>query len=275
MSYDLTINIQTNVDLSSWKKGKELLSGIFSDAKLTPQRVATFGEVTVKHGFDVSDIQMCEKHWASKGSMRVSGVLCEFTQDFHWKRTKVAKSQGVVTFPSVNLKGKKIPGRLLLQSQYRKEVDWISLFKGWCETAQAYAGILHPLISQEGPQKSDHDVRDNSFAESVQQQAWSRFLGGELCSEFRAGELNSLVSGLTNLGWATWFGGDLANEVDQRSIAAAGFPIYRLDSGYLIQVTDDINDVVNDFAMFSKRRAELKSLFKSKLFLIKDEPVST
>lgn len=272
MIYDLNINIQTNADISSWETGKELLRRIFSNAKLTPQRVATFGEVTARHGFDVSDIETCEKHWASKGSMRVSGTLREFTQDFHWKRTKVAKSQGSVTFSNLNMKGKKLSSRLFLQSQYRKEIDWVSLFRDWCETAQAHTGILHLLNSQDCLQKSDRDIRNYGFDEPVQQQAWSRFLGGELYSEFRAGESNSLVSGLTNLGWATWFGGDFTNEVDRRSITAAGFPIYKLDGGYLVQVTDDINDVVNDFAMFSKRRAELKSLFKDGLFLIKGEP---
>lgn len=197
MNFDLTINIQTNADLSSWETGRELLRGVFSNAKLTPQRVATFGEVTAKHGFDVADIEACEKHWAVKGSMRVDGALRELTQDFHWKRTKVAKSQGHVTFSSVNMKGRKIPGRVFFQSQYRKEIDWLTLFKGWCVTAQGYAGVLHPLISQDGPQKSGRDVRDFGFEESVQQQAWSRFLGGELHSEFRAGELNSLVSNQT------------------------------------------------------------------------------
>ena len=71
----------------------------------------------------------------------------------------------------------------------------------------------------------------------------------------------------------TFYGDKFAKEVDEKSIAAAGFPIQKIGNGYLVQVTENINDVVNDFPMFSKRRAELKSLFRDGLFLIKDEPI--
>lgn len=135
-----------------------------------------------------------------------------------------------------------------------------------------FGAILHPSINKDGPPKSTRDIREYSFAEEVLQQAWSRFLGGSLYCEFRAGELNSFVSGLTNLGWASWFGGEYAKEINEETISAAGFPIQKIGDGYLVQVTENINDVVDDFRMFSNRRAELKSLFRDGLFMIKEEP---
>ena len=75
-----------------------------------------------------------------------------------------------------------------------------------------------------------------------------------------------------NIGWGMYYGREYVHEVDAGTISAAGFPVQKIGDGYLVQVTDDINDVVNDFAMFSKRRAELKSLFRDDLFLIKNEP---
>lgn len=69
-----------------------------------------------------------------------------------------------------------------------------------------------------------------------------------------------------------FFGGDFSKEVDENAVSAAGFLIETIGNGYWVQVTENINDVIHDFAMFSKRRAELKSLFRDDLFIIKDEP---
>lgn len=272
MKYDLLIKIQTHADLTSWKVGEKLLSPLFKDGRLVPERAATFGEVTASHGFDVEDIKECRAHWASQAVMRTNGSSDKFTEDFHWRRRKVAKSQGYVSFSEASMRGKKIPTRVFLQSQYRKEIDWAGLFVNWCNITTPFAAILHPRATQESPKKSNKDVRDYSYDEDVYQQVWSRFLCGEFYSEFRAGELNSLVSGLTNLGWASFFGGEFSTEVDEAIIAAAGFPVRKIGDGYLVQVTENISDVIDDFALFSKRRAELKSLFRDGLFMIKDEP---
>lgn len=272
MKYDLLINIQTYADLTSWTVGEKLLSPLFEDGRLIPERAATFGEVSASHGFDVEDIKECRLHWASQAVMRINGSLEEFPEDFHWRRRKVAKSQGYVSFAEANKRGKISPACIFLQSQYRKDVDWARLFVNWCDITTPFAAILHPLSAQDGPKKNNKDVRDFTYDEDVYQQAWSRFLSGELYCEFRAGELNSLVSGLTNLGWASFFGGEFSTEVDEAVIAAAGFPVQKIGDGYLVQVTENISDVINDFALFSRRRAELKSLFRDGLFMIKDEP---
>ena len=273
MKYDLQMYVQTNTDMTSWDIGKKFLSPLFNNEKLAPQRVSTFGEVTTRCGFDVEGMKECRAYWASKATMRVDGALDEFTVDFNWKRLKSIKSEGYVDFIKTTNRGKKIPGRISFRSKYRKEVDWIALFINWCKITTPFAAILHPINAEKSPVDMTRDVRDFSYTEEVAENAWSRFLSGELYSEFRAGELNSMVLGLTNLGWASWFGGKYFEEINEAEIAAAGFPIQKIGNGYLVQVTEDINDVVNDFPMFSKRRAELKSLFRDDLFLIKDEPI--
>ncbi|QSB45844.1 hypothetical protein IDJ81_07120 [Tsuneonella flava] len=275
MKYDLLIKVQTHADLTSWTVGEKILSPLFEDGRLVPERAATFGEVSASHGFDVDGIMECRAHWASQAVMRANGTSDVFPEDFHWRRRKVAKSQGYVSFAETNARGKKIPARVLLQSQYRKEIDWAGLFVNWCDIATPFAAILHPLTAQDSPRKNNKDVGNYSYDEDVYQQAWSRFLGGEFYCEFRAGELNSLVSGLTNLGWGSFFGGDFSTEVDEAKIVAAGFPVRKIGDGYLVQVTENISDVLDDFALFSKRRAELKSLFRDGLFMIKDEPTAS
>lgn len=271
MKTNLIANIETHKDIQSWEVGEPLLRSVFSVEKLRPQRAATFGEVTAKHGFDVETLSDCQPHWATKATMQINGAQVEFFQGFNWKRTKVAKSLGSIRFPDTNLKGTPISGGLLFASQFNPDIDWIGIFSAWCSLLSPYGAILHPAINLDQPPRSGRDVREYSHDEEIAQSAWSRFSSGIFHTEFRAGELNSLVSGFTNLGWASFFGGEFGAEVDEAKISAAGFPVRKVGDGYLVQVTENINDVINDFALFSKRRAELKSLFRDGLFLIKDE----
>ncbi|MCX8281900.1 hypothetical protein OSJ77_17040 [Phyllobacterium sp. 0TCS1.6C] len=273
MNHELVFELQTNADLTPWPVGQDLLSQVFAEPKLRPQRIATFGEVSARHGLDIAGIEDCRDHWANRATLRVNGSLSEFHQDFHWKRRMVPRSQGSVSFSTTNIYGEMLPARIWFQSQFDKNIDWIGLFGSWCELTSPFAALLHPLSLTDGPEVSSKDVTDYTYEEGVQQKAWSRYLGGELYSEFRAGELNSLVSGLTNLGWASWFGPRFAMEVDELAIAGAGFPIHKIGDAYLVQLTDDISDVANDLCLFSMRRAKLKSLFRDNLFLITDEPV--
>lgn len=273
MQRDLIINVQTLVDIQSWQIGEQFLNSLFSIEKLRPQKVANFGEVTAKHGQGVEVLEDCQPFWAPEASVRSDGSLSVFFQDFNWRRNKVCKSIGVVDFPTINRNGKKIQGGILFESEFKKEIDWISLFKNWCLIISSRGGILHPAISYDCKKIKKRDANEMTFDEEIEQIAWSRFSTGTFYCEFRAGELNSLVSGLTNLGWASWFGLDLAKEVDEKTIYSAGFPIRKINDGYLIQVTENINDVFIDYKAFSRKRAELKSLFRKDLFLIKEEPI--
>jgi len=272
MTYDMLIKIQTRTDLSSWVVGKKILSRVFSEPKLIPQRAATFGEVTVSHGFSVVHIEDCGKHWASKAMMRSNGTQSEFIKDFHWKRNRAARSAGTVTFTDKDLRGELLEGSLLFESEYRKEIDWIGLFRNWCEITSPFAAVFHPLIAKDGPARNRKDVREYSHEEEVLYNAWFSFSVGTLYCEFRAGDMNSLVSGLTNLGWATWFGEELAGNVDMQLFSSAGFPVEKIGNGYLVRLTEQIGGVIGNYPLFSERRAALKSLFRPGLFLIGEEP---
>lgn len=270
MKADLIANIQTINDISAWKVGEQILTPVFLSEKLKPQRVATFGEVSAKHGVDINELNDCQIHWGLKASMRVSGVRTEIFEGFNWKRTKSARSQGNVNFPSYGSKGQILSGGLYFGSQFRRDIDWCTIFETWCLALQPYGAILHPAINLEQLPENSKDIRDYSLDEEISQRAWSFFSIGNLHCKFKAGELNTLFSGLTNLGWATYFGEEYAHEVNQSVISNAGFPVKKIGSGYLVQVTEDINDVINNFTMFCKRRSELKTLFKKDLFLIKE-----
>ncbi|WP_349295664.1 hypothetical protein ABEB22_14310 (plasmid) [Thioclava sp. 'Guangxiensis'] len=273
MKADLVIAIKTQKDLTSWEDGERLLSAVFSEPKLAPQRVATFGEVSSRNGSNVDALDDCRAHWAPKGTTVANGTTSDFTLDFHWVRKKMTKSQGAITFASAT-KSRERPqfSRINLWAQYRPEVNWAGVFREWCLQTQPYAAILHPLVSQDGPNAGAPRGELWSGVDEVQQKAWSRFLGGSFFTEFRAGDLNSQYSGLTNPGWASWFGGPYAQEVDIAALRSAGFPVEKIGSGYLVQLTAQLGEVASDFGLFSRRRAALKGLFRPKLFMIEGEP---
>lgn len=60
--------------------------------------------------------------------------------------------------------------------------------------------------------------------------------------------------------------------VDAARIRAAGFAVEELEDVIVVRVTDGLSDVVDDFERFSRRRAELKALFRPDLFWIREEP---
>lgn len=73
------------------------------------------------------------------------------------------------------------------------------------------------------------------------------------------------------MGWAMAYGPGYAAEVDTARIRARGFPVDEIDGVSIIRVTDKLSDVVEDFEYFSRRRVELKSLFRPSLFWITEE----
>lgn len=66
MKCDLIIKIQTISEISSWEAGRRILDPLFSEEKLKPQRIATFGEVMSKTGLNVETLEDCEAHWAMR-----------------------------------------------------------------------------------------------------------------------------------------------------------------------------------------------------------------
>jgi hypothetical protein len=132
----------------------------------------------------------------------------------------------------------------------------------------AYAGMFHPFEKYVNNNRGFRSVLSLDEEELIREMALSRYKSGEFYTEFRCGKLNSLMCGLTGLGWATWFGGEFAREVDFNSIKESGFPVFHHDCGYLIQVTENISDVIYNFSFFEERRRELISLFRDDIFLI-------
>ncbi|MDE3811265.1 hypothetical protein I7I49_13380 [Sinorhizobium meliloti] len=192
-------------------------------------------------------VEQAKPYWAQVAQMRTNGSLLEFPIGLRWKRSRSVKYEAEVSHTGRNSQGNIIEGRLNIYADANGKADWRTLGTRLSEAINSNVAMMHCFASL-----------DNQACRS-----------GTPESDFRS---FVVVNGqIPNIGWGMFFGGDFSKEVDQNAVSAAGFPIETIGNGYWVQVTEDINDVVHDFAMFSKRRAELKSLFREDLFLIKGE----
>ncbi|RYF50778.1 MAG: hypothetical protein EOO38_04850 [Cytophagaceae bacterium] len=241
----MQIAIRTKAETTDWRLGEELIASLnVSGGLLVPEQVSHNADKFVEAFMGGDESQ---RIWASKVSIRIDGALSDFYQDFAWRRKKTLKCSGSVVHTARNARGQLVPGAVSFRSAVSAKIDWYSLFKEWCKVFPPQLGMLHLFSNPE--------------------------LGAqEKYNSFQVGSFNSaLKPDVPNMGWAMFFGDEFAAEVDVDRIAASGFLVESLSHGYLVRVTANIQDVAENFLLFSRRRAELKRLFRKDLFLIKDE----
>jgi hypothetical protein len=167
-----------------------------------------------------------------------------------WIRKSALASRGRVNHGITDLRHHKHPGKIWFECRWAKDVNFNRLFDAWVKLSHPSIGMLHVFTDRE---------RRGSQTE---EESW-----------FETGSFGGPAKpGLPNIGWAMAFGADHATDFDAARIRAGGFPVDEIDDVTIIRVTDKLSDVVDDFDYFSRRRAELKSLFRPGLFWITEEP---
>jgi len=167
-----------------------------------------------------------------------------------WKRKSTLASRGMVEHGFVNSINNRISSTLWFECRWARDVDFNHLFEAWTHLSHPDIGMLH-LFTQPELYWQDHEA-DMSF---------------------RVGSFgNGNKLGPPNMGWAMAYGNEYAHEVDAGRIRAAGFALDERDGVTVIRVTENISDVIDNFERFSKRRAELKALFRAGLFWVAEEP---
>lgn len=242
----IELAIRTKAETVDWRSGERLIESLcLNGESLLPDLISNNVD---KISEPFAGKASCQNFWASRASIRVNGVSSDFYLDFAWKRRKAVKSTGSVVHTSRNMKGQIVPGSISLHSACSEKVDWYSLFKELCAIFPPQLGMLHIFTL---PELGVND-RSNSF---------------------QIGSFNSaLRPDIPNIGWGMFYGNEFSKEINADKIAASGFPIEEIGDGYLVRVTDSIQDVVNNFSLFSSRRAQLRSMFREGFFLMNDEP---
>lgn len=167
-----------------------------------------------------------------------------------WKRKSSLVSCGMVNHGITDLWNHRHASGLWFESRWAKDVNFNHLFEAWVHLAHPDIAMLHVFTKPElqwEDQKSDRSFKLGVLSGGPHQ-------------------------GIPNMGWAMAYGKDYEGEVDPTRIRAAGFLVDERDGGTVVRVTEKLNDVVDDFERFSRRRAELKALFRPDLFWIKEEP---
>jgi len=131
----------------------------------------------------------------------------------------------------------------MLSSNYSNKVDWSKVFRIWCDIFTPQIGMLHYFTKNE--------------------------LGhGDEYRSFQVGSFRSALSPeVPNAGWMMFYGDDFSEKINFGHLEDAGFYVKNESGGYVVRITDEIQDVANDFPSFSRRREEMKKLFPEKFFL--------
>jgi hypothetical protein len=237
----IQISIRTRAETIDWKIGEKLIDSLCASGDLLlPEKISHNAD---KISEDFLGKVESERYWAEKASISFNGTLSDFYQDFAWRRRKAIKSAGRIVHTKRNLRAQIVPGSINFRSEYSDRADWYEIFSLWCRIFPPQLGMLHVFTKPE----LGANLRNNSF---------------------QIGSFNAaLRPEVPDIGWAMFYGDEFSSEVNAALVEDSGFAIERFDGGYLVRVTNNIQDVVDDFPLFESRRLELKNLFRKGLFL--------
>jgi hypothetical protein len=243
----LRMFVNTDAVTTDWSVGKEVLSAFAeADMRLIPE---TLHRWETRIG-EFETVEQCEPDWAMMAQGRAHGSMHEFPIGLGWRRKKTVKYQAEIDHSQTNALGRWNGGKLSVYASPHKVVDWLPVFRRVCGAMMPTFGLLHYFT----------DIEDLNLKSGTPE---NDFSGG-----------HDFGKGIPNIAWATFLGAKYAHEIRAEQIAESGFAIEKLGDGYLIRVTDNINDLAENFPYFSQRRAALKRLFRDDFFLVKNEPIS-
>jgi hypothetical protein len=245
----ILISIDTNAETEAEEFGRSFIQSLCDeDPRLVPEKLST--TENYKDPFLGVD-DFLANWWAIPVKTTVDGQARPDSFDSpSWKRKSALVSRGMINHGITDLWYHKHPSRIWYECRWAKNVDFNRLFDTWVRLSNADIGMLHLFTDRE---KREPQTEDESWFETGS-------FGGPA------------KPGLPNMGWAMAYGTGYAAEVDVSRIKAGGFPVDEIDGVTIVRVTDKLSDVVDDFDHFSRRRAELKALFRPGLFWITQEP---
>lgn len=247
----ILISIETCLETTTKDFGRSFIQSLCDqDVRLVPEKLST--TESYKDSFRGID-DFLINWWAIPEEVRIDGRFSRMAiQGPSWKRKAALAGRGMVEHGFVNQKNIRIPSILWFECRWDKDVAFDHLFEAWIRLSHPDIGMLHLFTDAERA--------------SLQSSAGNSFAVGSFGGPAKPG--------LPNIGWAMAYGGDYAAEVDVARIENAGFPVREVGGAIVVRVTEKLSDVIDDFATFSRRRAELKRFFRPGLFWIEEEPVT-
>ncbi|SDN45472.1 hypothetical protein SAMN05216196_101588 [Lutimaribacter pacificus] len=255
----------------SWEFGEKALGILYAgDPRLRPDRVG-LDDTDLRKKLPCAMVQDLRPLWASgPGAGQGEGVPTEALSDLFWRRWKPLQAEGTFGQTWVNQKGSTLPSWVHLSSNFRPDIDFLSLFREWCllyTPDQAYLHMFGPeeLAVDTSYTLTIEEVRNGTRTpEMLQKDAWRTFkLGsfGALWDQKRY-----------NLGAINYFPPGFLSPDTVSSLQGQGLSVDDLGGGTLLWLCETLQDVKDDFPEFSRKRALAKQIIGPDLFEIRDEP---
>jgi hypothetical protein len=242
------ISAEWSQDIVAPEFGRRFIESLCAEPRLVPEQLGLSEQFT--DPFRGTD-EFVANWWAMDAESWVEGgPKFEFHHGPEWRRRSALASQGRIHHGIVDIKNQRSPSRISFHARWDRRCDFDRLFREWLALGPADIGMLHLYTEPEQGRPT------------TEAQSW-----------FQTGNFGGpMKPGLPNIGWAMAYGKAYESEVDVARIRAAGFSVEQQDGVSVVRVTENLSDVVDDFEQFSRRRAELKSLFRPDLFWITEEP---
>lgn len=245
----IRLSLNTNINTTQWHYGKSMLELMENlDTRLVPQFISDNGD---RVNIPYENVESCEKNWTATGQLLgQQGGWTDFPLQFAMKRRSAIKYTGTVDHTErVGPRYELMAGCVSFQFQPNKKMDWLELFRQHCDLFVPKFAMLHLFTEPE--------LQRTSF--------------GSPETDFKIGPVSRVLlkEGIPNLAWATYFGGEYTEEVDEQKLTSHGFLVEKIGEGYLVVMTENIFDIENDFIQFSETRDLAKKQFKDGMFSIK------
>ena len=238
------IKIRSKKPTSQVEFGRQFLQAMTDvDPRLEPDYLDC--EVTRSNTTPYNNLEEGLNRWAVPKTVQVYANKVDGFSGAKWKRKSRPNYSCEIDHMLINIYGNVVPANLRFNARYDLSVDWFALFRSWCDVSDAQIAMLHHFTDTEMKAKND---------------------------SFEIGSLGAWFDPrFPEIAWAMMLGAEFAQAVDVEKLAALGFPVEAVGSGYLVRVTDSLNDVSQRFDYFCERREILRNLLPVNIFVDEDE----
>lgn len=266
----VTYGFTTYTDIRDAKFGKGVYRALESISnRLTPNRMKFLG-VNLREVEETSFSENWYKEYATErkehrgknAKVLEKGVLpvgCD------WSRTGTLSAKG-----SLGLGPSKDPLRsytLSIEFNYTPRIDWAGLFVALVDLLSPSYGMLHLFTKEERIGKpSDNFTFLGPVVGEREFTGWISSLGDfRRPDSFELDKRKNYVH-LPQLSWMNFLGSEFNGQYDKNIVKGESNNFKEYESGILFSVTENIDAVKNQKAIFEGRRENLKQCFVENFF---------
>lgn len=231
------------------------------EPRLLPQKAGWLGALSanVASVEDFTAIWRNDREIYTSQGRRAKRESTGINMGVEWARRSAIKNNGKIIHRGITFSNQA--EALVLHSEWRARVDWLELFRQLCLLTKAAHGMLHLYCQDEiagfGPDERSLYLREGihgqgAFIYSIDPYGIRRPPG--------PGDPNlQIFRQLPELTWATWLGSNFDGQYDRRSLKDMVVNTAETQDGFLFTITDQLGDVMDDFASFRSLRDNIKA----------------